>query len=183
MMNDETVYTKEDLIRAFQEKHDQVYSYFSDLPENTFLLREDGAWAPFDRLEHLLRSLKPLLKAMKTARLTLRVLFGSPKKRSRNFSQIKEEYLQKLKAGARASGQFLPALQNPDEVLKHKNQLLQNWQSVGNTFVQVLCEWKEQDLDKYLLPHPVLGKLTVREMLFFTLYHNHHHTAGAKKSE
>jgi hypothetical protein len=27
----------------------------------------------------------------------------------------------------------------------------------------------------YRLPHPLLGKLTVREMLFFTVYHNAHH--------
>ncbi len=35
--------------------------------------------------------------------------------------------------------------------------------------------WSEAALDRYRLPHPLLGKLTVREMLFFTLYHNAHH--------
>jgi uncharacterized damage-inducible protein DinB len=30
-------------------------------------------------------------------------------------------------------------------------------------------------LDRLRLPHPALGKLTVREMLFFTIYHNIHH--------
>lgn len=35
--------------------------------------------------------------------------------------------------------------------------------------------WRDADLDRYLLPHPLLGKLTLREMLFFTLYHNYHH--------
>jgi hypothetical protein len=35
--------------------------------------------------------------------------------------------------------------------------------------------WREADLDRYLLPHPLLGKLTLREMLHFTLYHNYHH--------
>ena len=33
----------------------------------------------------------------------------------------------------------------------------------------------QADLDRYRLPHPLLGKLTVREMLFFTVYHNYHH--------
>ena len=33
------------------------------------------------------------------------------------------------------------------------------------------------DLDAVLLPHPLLGKLTVREMLFFTVYHVQHHRA------
>lgn len=35
--------------------------------------------------------------------------------------------------------------------------------------------WTEQDLDTVLLPHPLLGKLTVREMLYFTIYHAQHH--------
>jgi hypothetical protein len=30
-------------------------------------------------------------------------------------------------------------------------------------------------LDLLILPHPLLGKLTLREMLYFTLYHVEHH--------
>jgi len=33
----------------------------------------------------------------------------------------------------------------------------------------------EDDLDRVMLPHPLLGKLTLREMLFFTIYHVEHH--------
>jgi len=34
-------------------------------------------------------------------------------------------------------------------------------------------------VDQYQLPHPVLGKLTIREMLFFTIYHNLRHASQA----
>ena len=30
-------------------------------------------------------------------------------------------------------------------------------------------------LDRYRLPHPLIGKLTLRELLLWTLYHNAHH--------
>ena len=33
----------------------------------------------------------------------------------------------------------------------------------------------EKDLDFYVLPHPLIGKLTLREMLFFCIYHVQHH--------
>jgi hypothetical protein len=36
-------------------------------------------------------------------------------------------------------------------------------------------QWSEKNLDAYLLPHPLLGKITVREMLFFTTFHTDHH--------
>ena len=35
--------------------------------------------------------------------------------------------------------------------------------------------FSEQDLDSHILPHPLLGKLTFREMLYFTIYHVQHH--------
>ena len=38
-----------------------------------------------------------------------------------------------------------------------------------------LSSWSESKLDTYLLPHPLLGKLTLREMLFFSVYHIEHH--------
>lgn len=36
-------------------------------------------------------------------------------------------------------------------------------------------EWDEAALDRIRLPHPLLGKLAVRETLLFTLYHDRHH--------
>ena len=43
------------------------------------------------------------------------------------------------------------------------------------------------DLDKYVLPHPLLGKVTLREMLYFTIHHNEHHLellkAGLRKAD
>ena len=41
--------------------------------------------------------------------------------------------------------------------------------------------WGEWTLDRLRLPHPALGRLTVREMLFFTLYHNLHHVENVAR--
>jgi hypothetical protein len=35
--------------------------------------------------------------------------------------------------------------------------------------------FSETQLDQLILPHPLLGKLTLREMLYFTIYHVQHH--------
>lgn len=43
-----------------------------------------------------------------------------------------------------------------------------------------LEQWSEADLDRVRMPHPILGPLTVREMLFFTLYHDGHHVEAAR---
>ncbi|MEO8501391.1 MAG: hypothetical protein ABI565_10790 [Vicinamibacteria bacterium] len=36
---------------------------------------------------------------------------------------------------------------------------------------------ESEALDSTRLPHPILGRLSVREMAFFTLYHLRHHHA------
>jgi DinB family protein len=35
--------------------------------------------------------------------------------------------------------------------------------------------WPEPALDRYQLPNPLLGRLTVGEMLAFSVYHHGHH--------
>ena len=50
-------------------------------------------------------------------------------------------------------------------------------QSGVEALTRALEAWDDVDLDRCRLPHPLLGKLTVREMMFFTLYHYEHHRA------
>lgn len=50
--------------------------------------------------------------------------------------------------------------------------------SLDKTFENLMSatgRWREWQLDRLRLPHPALGNLTVREMLFFTIYHHAHH--------
>jgi len=36
-------------------------------------------------------------------------------------------------------------------------------------------KWREHDLDTYLLPHPLMGRMTIREIVIWTAYHTEHH--------
>ena len=42
--------------------------------------------------------------------------------------------------------------------------------------------YSEQQLDTFILPHPLLGKVTLREMMYFTIYHAEHHLKQAIKN-
>jgi hypothetical protein len=46
---------------------------------------------------------------------------------------------------------------------------------------QALAGWSEAALDAACIPHPLLGKLTAREMAQFLLYHNLHHVLVADR--
>ena len=36
--------------------------------------------------------------------------------------------------------------------------------------------WKDKSLDTLLIPHPLMGRMTVREIIMWTAHHTEHHT-------
>jgi hypothetical protein len=42
-------------------------------------------------------------------------------------------------------------------------------------------KWADSQLDQYIVPHPLLGKITLRELCYFTIYHTYHHLAIVKE--
>ena len=53
--------------------------------------------------------------------------------------------------------------------------LIRRYEKEKNKLIKRVQQYDENALDHYILPHPLLGKLTMREMLFFTIHHNFHH--------
>ncbi|MEN8803997.1 MAG: DinB family protein, partial [Wenyingzhuangia sp.] len=49
------------------------------------------------------------------------------------------------------------------------------YQKSVKKLISVAQKCTEEELDKFVIPHPLIGKLTLREMLFFCVYHVQHH--------
>ena len=87
-----------------------------------------------------------------------------------------DTYLGKLVAGAGARGRYVPeSAAGASRDAGDRDRLLERWLSVGEELTAALEAWRDRDLDRYRLPHPLLGKLTMREMVGWSLYHGHQH--------
>ena len=104
-------------------------------------------------------------------------MFGKPEGRSKTYEEICEVYRAEIAKGAQASGRFLPEQSLVENAEEKKAQLLLQWSKVSTELVETAGKWNDSDLDGYLLPHPLIGKITIREMLFFTIYHNLRHAS------
>ena len=105
-------------------------------------------------------------------------MFGKLERGARPYEEICQVYRDEIARGARASGRFLPDQQSPVEAAEEKKSgLLEQWSKISTELVLVAEKWNDSELDGYLLPHPLIGKLTIREMLFFTIYHNLRHAS------
>ena len=170
--------TKTELLSALTDSNLRVIHWFSEIPTEKFFTRQGEVWSASDNMDHLIKSHKPLVKALKLPKITLQAMFGKPQKSSISYEELCQTYGAEIVKGAQASGRYLPHQENPDgNAGDIKRDLISQFSRASADLVSVVEKWEENELDQYLVPHPILGKLTVREMLFFTIYHNLRHAS------
>ena len=167
-----------ELFAGLRDANQRVTQWFTEIPAENFFTRQGEIWSASDNVDHLIRSHKPISKALKLPKFTLQAMFGKPERRSKTYEEICDLYRAEIARGAQASGRFLPEQQSPVENAEEKKaELLEQWSKASTELVAVAEKWGDNDLDGYLLLHPLIGKLTIREMLFFTIYHNLRHAS------
>ena len=150
-----------------------LWRQFSD--SEFFEQPADGGWSPAQNVVHLIKSTSPITKALGMPRFVLRLLFGKARIPSRTFTEVRAAYRAVLAEGGQAGSYAPPRPTNIGDSESVRQRLLERWESVLPQLSDAIGRWDEDSLDHYRLPHPLLGKLTVREMLYFTLYHVGHH--------
>lgn len=167
-----------ELIAALQDSNRRVVNWFAEIPANDFFTRQGEVWSASDNMDHLIRAHKPIATALKLPKITLRAIFGKPGRASISYEELCQNYRDEIEKGAQASGRYLPNQDNPGSNAEtKKRELLEQFSNASAELVSVAEKWNEKELDEYFLPHPLLGKLTIREILFFTIYHNLRHAS------
>jgi hypothetical protein len=170
--------TKAEILAALKDSNQRAEDWFSAMPARDFFTRHGDVWSPSDNVDHLMRAVKPIAKALKLPKITLQAMFGKPEKPSMNYEALCRVYRDEIARGALASGRYLPNQESPAEDAEGKKQaLLDQWSKANAELFSVVEKWNEDELDRYLLPHPLIGKLTIREMIYFTIYHNLRHAS------
>jgi uncharacterized damage-inducible protein DinB len=170
--------TKDELFTALRESNQRAAGWFQEIPAADFFKRQGEAWSPSDNLDHMIKAVKPITKALKLPKITLQAMFGKPEKPSASYEELCRMYRDAIAQGGQASGRYLPEQKSPiDDGEEQKKNLLIEWRDASYELVSTSEKWQENDLDQYQLPHPLLGKLTIREMLYFVIYHNLRHAS------
>lgn len=165
------IQTKNEIINALDEKVSSFNEFIHPMGREEFENAPEGKWSAGQNLDHLIRSVRPLLLAYSLPRFILKTVFGKTNRTSRSYDGLVNKYKEKLGKGGRARGPFIP----PVISFNQKQTLLEKYKSYKERLISKVKKYKEEDLDYYVLPHPLLGKITLREMLFFTIHHNEHH--------
>ena len=162
---------KPQIISSLNEKVDAFNNYILRLNKEQFESTPNGKWSAGQNLDHLIRSIKPLQLAYGLPKFALMTLFGKTNRPSRTYDELVTKYKTKVAAGGKASGPFIP----PVIRFEKKDELIKKYAIHTQNLIAKIEKQSERELDSYILPHPLLGKVTLREMLYFTIHHNEHH--------
>ncbi|MCB9231628.1 MAG: DinB family protein [Bacteroidia bacterium] len=134
---------------------------------------KEGGWTIREEFEHMVLAVRPVASGMKLPKLTF-LAFGKPNRPVRNYDETYQRYLDRLNNVAPGTGN--PIGPKGEDL----PSLIKQWDEIGEKFADRMKKWSEKDLDGYLMPHPLMGKILVREMLFFTHFHALHHLQSIK---
>jgi hypothetical protein len=169
--------TKLQITQLLQEKHNAFIAYIQTLSVEEFLYAPSDKWTAAQQLDHIHKSVKPLTQAMGYPKFILKWKFGKANRPSRTYDEVVAKYNSKLLLGGRASGQFVPPIIAADK----KEGLITLIKESVQKLNERINRFSEDEMDNMILPHPLLGKITLREMMYFTAYHVEHHQTIIKR--
>jgi hypothetical protein len=167
--------TRTEIVSALDALAADGLDFWIDIDPDRFAARFGEAWSPAENIVHLVKATSPVAKAMSLPEPTLVTMFGAGRGESVSYRELRDRYLELLVGGVDA-GKYAPdELQIPDDRVAWQQGLVASCRDAVRDLARVAERWEESDLDRYQILHPLLGQLTVREMLLFTLYHHTHH--------
>lgn len=171
-------HTQNEIIQQLETISAGITNSVQHMSVTQFTTGTDHSWSAENYLKHLLLSIKPLAKAIHFPTEQLQKMFGLSERASRTYAEVVSAYKKRLDEGIRAED-FTPVTPTvyrfPDGVSDHHAYLLQSWQDANIKLINRIVSIREDELDSLQMPHPAIGTITLREILFFTIYHNNLH--------
>ena len=163
--------TKTEIQLSLNERYSSFITYLEGLDDNEFEYVAHGKWTAGQQVDHLVKAVDPIAKGLILPLFALKWIFGTSNRPSKSYEALVEKYKLKLADGGKASGRFIPKKVH----LNQRKKVCHKLSKAIATLVRRLDNLSEDALDILILPHPLLGKLTLREMMYFTIYHAEHH--------
>ena len=165
-------YTKDEILEALRAAFSRVQLAINTYDQRqVFELEGPERWSAAGHFQHLIKSSFPVASAFKSPKERLSA-FGKPKDHFVSFAALRDRYKREV-VNVKAPANVQPDLTAEDSA----ESLIANWQMILQKLCDRLEGWNENELDRYTLPHPLLGMLSARQMLYFTIFHADHHLA------
>ena len=165
--------SKEEIINELEIACVKFTAYCSQIDTTAFYFQPAEKWSIAQNVQHLTISANKTKLAFSLPKFIVKIYAGKPNRASRSYDELVSKYKLKLQQGGKASGRFIPQKIRESQ---GKAVMLETFKKAMNKLKDTINnKWDDNNLDKYIAPHPLLGKITLRELSYFTIYHTYHH--------
>lgn len=169
---------KTDLVDLLETKHQELFNWLKNQPEENWEKGPTNKWTTSQHILHLINSLQLLNKALSYPKFILKYKFGVCNRPLRDYKTVVKKYNDKLEKNQDRAKKFNQKLKTP--TLKQRETLLTLFQIQQKKLQYKTKKISDKNLDTLVIPHPLMGKLTLREIIMWTAYHTQHHTETLK---
>lgn len=162
---------KTEIIAQLTSKHEAFIKLVIGLSDADFVRSNNGKWSAGQHLDHIIRAINPITIALFFPQFLIKLFFGKANRPSKTYEELVQKYNAKLALGGVASGRFVPKTITIDK----KDNLHKRILKEVDILTLQINDCTENELDTMIFPHPLLGKITLREMMYFTIHHVEHH--------
>ena len=161
--------TKAEILAALESNSETLAAYFSSIPASAFFAGDSDHWSPAHHLAHLTQTSAAVERGLRSAELP-----AHEAAQSRSYAEVRDTAFRSLTAtphdtlltmGRRV--QIEPGATIADIVTA--------FVAAGASLRAAIDAWDEDAMDRRAMKHPLIGLLSVREMLMFVIVHERHH--------
>lgn len=165
---------KKQITNLINDKHDALIQFLADHDNQRWNKGPENKWTSGQHIVHLIQSTKPLNKALRIPKFILQYKFGKANRPCRSYDELVSRYLEKL---AKVNGQVNSPYSNnmPLTPPSEKEIIISELTNQKNILLKKLDKLSDKQLDKYLIPHPAMGRMILREIIMWSAYHVEHH--------
>lgn len=164
---------RSELIQLNEDKFKNLFEFLEKHEDEKWNQGPEGKWTAGQHIIHLIQGAKPLNRALGLPMFVLWYKFGKANRPPRDYNTVKTKYETKLAAAGNVLSPFSRNM--PDTPPEGKQAIIDNLKREKNVFVKKVNKISEKSLDKYLIPHPLLGRMLIREMVMWNAIHVDHH--------
>lgn len=165
--------SKTEILSSIEDVAEKIESYYTSLSPEQFFHDGLGGWSAAQNLSHItfIGSLAVYLFGLPRF---LFLPFGKQNVQ-RDFNTLKNDYIGSDKVifiGPLAPSSIAPPIDAKNVIQTMVSDCRKVYREL-NLAVQSI---PEEDMDNYSLPHPSMGMLSLREMIYVLIIHPIHHT-------
>lgn len=164
---------KPEIADLIDEKHNSLLAFLADHPTEKWNQGPENKWTAGQHVVHLIQSYAAMNKGLGIPKLLLHYKFGKANRGPRTYDEVVANYYNKMSIAGDVVSPV--SLHMPDTPVDGKQKLIEELTEKKEVIKRRLSNLSEKQMDKYLLPHPLMGRMLLREVIMWSAFHVEHH--------